>query len=148
MKVYVPQTGTILRVEEPWRISVDWDKYNLRWLAAFGWTGMKDIQKYKSKWNSETKAYQREEYTSKKTVANPLFKTMDGEWKPALCVVPAGTVLQVTRYDASYGRINGVHIKCLECADRKKLKGKVLDIDIKQFSTLEAFEMPEEENEE
>lgn len=145
MKVYVPQAGTILRLEQPWRVTVDWDKYNLRWLAAFGWTGMKEEKKTRSRWNSETKTYQSKEYTAKKTVANPLFKTMDGEWKPALCVVPAGTVLQVTRYEVHYGMIHGVKLRCLECADRKKLKGKVLEISPKVFSTLEVFEMKEEE---
>jgi hypothetical protein len=150
MRIYVPPVGEILRVEQPWRISVNWTKYNLRWLSAFGWTGMKEIKKKRYVYSSENKKAQMEEYTTKKTVANPLFMTPEGEWKPALCVVPPGTVLQVNRYICTGGIIHGVQMKCLLCTDRKKLKNKVLYINIGQFTGLEAHVIEDEskENEE
>lgn len=148
MKVYIPRSGEEFTLQNDWKVKVNWERSNLVWLSVFGWTGKKDRIVHSSEYNSETKQFETyEKVVGKETAFNPLFKNDEGRYQPALCVVPAGTILKVSKYECIYGDIREVRIKCVSCPTKKKLKNRQLVVSLSQFNEIEVEQADAPSNE-
>jgi hypothetical protein len=126
MIFFIPQAGTKIKLLDDWKVEVSWVRSNLVWLKEFGWTGTSP-----SKWDTR---YNKKTGEHVQTVPNPLFKMEDGRWRPALCIVPKDTILEISRYEVGYEAISIVHIKCIECPSKNKLKGKNISVGVEKIN--------------
>ena len=145
-QVYIPQVGMIFTLLEDWEIDVPWFDRNLRMLAAFKLTGMRETKKIRYVYDKLSRKPFEEEYIERRTVANPIFRDNEGKYQPALINIPVGTIFNLTKYHTGYqGRINRVGIKCV-ISTKKGIKGLCMELPLSEFNKLKAnFEIPLEE---
>jgi hypothetical protein len=146
-QIYIPQVGMIFTLLEDWEILVPWFDRNLRMLSAFKLTGMRETKKTRYVYDYDSRKPLEEEYTERKTVANPIFRDNDGKFQPALISIPEGTIFNLTKYHTSYqGRVNRVGIKCVS-SSKKGIKNLCMELPLSEFNKLNAsFVMPPEKD--
>ena len=145
-QVYIPQVGMVFTLLEDWEILVPWFDRNLRMLAAFKLTSMKETKKKRYVYDYDSRKPLEEDYVERKTVANPIFRDNEGTYQPALINIPLGTIFNLTKYHTGYqGRISRVGIKCVS-SPRKGIKNLCMELPLSEFNKLKAdFKNPPEE---
>jgi hypothetical protein len=132
----IPNVGMLITVIEDWEILVPWFERNLRMLAAYKLTGMSETAKIHYSYDAETRKPKKEQIFERKTVKNPLFKDFEGNYEPALIVIPSETKFTLTKYHTGYqGRIIKVGIKCAE-SPKKGIKGLCLELPLEEFNKM------------
>ena len=144
--LFIPQNGCTLTFEEDTPLMINWWKRNLRMLAKFKLTGMKEVQRSSyACWDSEQQKYVSKEYVRRETVPNPLFRDYDGQYAPAEITIPAGTAFTLSRYNYThYCGIRSVDLKCLE-SPKPGIKGLCLQLPLEDLNGINVLisDMPE-----
>lgn len=135
--IFIPQNGDELTLTEDWQVELEWVKRNLRMLAKFKLTGMKEVEIHTyAKWDAEQKKYVPGTRTRNETVPNKLFMDYDGNYTPAQVTFPAGTTFRLSRYHyTNHAGISMVEFKCSD-SPMKGIKNLCIQVPLDQLNGM------------
>ncbi len=145
--ICIPQNGSVLTLLEDWNVTLNWWKRNLRMLAKFNLTGMKEVCAYTGvTWNPEEQAYQSYTHRRRETVPNKLFMDYQGNYTPVEVTFPKDTKFILSRFNYSNSNgISSVDLKCLE-SGKPGIKGLCLQLPLEDFNDAKvSIEWPDED---
>ena len=135
--ILIPQNKQELTLSEDWSVELQWIKRNLRMLAKYNLTGMKEVDRYSgARWDAEEKKYVHQTVVRNETVPNKLFMDYEGNYTPVEITFPKDTIFIVSRYHYNNQTgIDSVEFKC-SGSPKKGIKGLCIQVKLDKLNGM------------